>query len=158
MKQPVGGFNDTALNDIFAQTVARYTPMTPSSSSSAAASSSASSPTGTPSPEGGAPTKKSSSHAGAIAGGVVGGIAAIAILGLGTWFWRRRRRVPQQLVQAQQDYQPKYKPELPADQDATGGNGYYAPPGLAHHEPQELSAGDPRAEFPGSQSHIGELP
>ncbi|KAI0250841.1 hypothetical protein BJV78DRAFT_1154793 [Lactifluus subvellereus] len=43
----------------------------------------------TPSPT---PTHRSSSNAGATAGGVIGGVAAIAVAGLAIFFWLRRKR------------------------------------------------------------------
>ena len=58
-------------------------PGSPSSSSSVRGSS-----TATPIPTGG-----HSSNAGAIAGGVVGGIAAISLIVAGLFFYRRRRRL-----------------------------------------------------------------
>ncbi len=85
-RTPQGGFNDSSLNEIFSQRVARHTapavalPASATSNSQAASSSSSA-------------ASGSSPSTGAIAGGVVGGIAAIAaIAGFAFWYLRRRRR------------------------------------------------------------------
>ncbi|KAI9701063.1 MAG: hypothetical protein M1836_001732 [Candelina mexicana] len=94
---PQGGFNDSSLTDIFTKRVARYTapavalpppssisnspnfPNSPSISLSSAASASPPNPSSTPT--------------GAIAGGVVGGVAVIAaVAGFVFWCLRSRRK------------------------------------------------------------------
>lgn len=81
MKQPKGGFDDSALNTIFARVAPRYTPP----SVSAASGNPASNPDG----NGDGPSK---TNTGAIAGGVVGGVAALAIIATLVFFLRRRKR------------------------------------------------------------------
>lgn len=61
----------------------------------------------------------SSTPVGAIAGGVVGGVVALAVLGFAVWFFRRRRRAPASSPQAMEmdsttmkSPPPKYGGEL----------------------------------------------
>lgn len=87
MKEPKGGWNDSALADIFSHTLPRDTYVYPNTSSSKH-SSPKPSPTSQP----------SSNNTGAIAGGVVGGVVVLALIGLAIWFftWRPRRQTDQQ--------------------------------------------------------------
>jgi hypothetical protein len=86
---------------------------------------------------------------GAIAGGVVGGVVGLALLGFAFWFWRRR--------QQKQKYAPAA--EMPAGEDKHQG----APPAAAaygdyyaqkHHSvpPQEMGS-EPVMEMPGNHVH-----
>ncbi|KAH7923489.1 hypothetical protein BV22DRAFT_580619 [Leucogyrophana mollusca] len=81
------------------------------SSSSVAAASQTASNSASPSPSGGSPpsNNSSSSNTGAIAGGVVGGVAVVAILGfLGFYFWRRRSRNAASQAAPRHDYAEEY--------------------------------------------------
>ena len=84
MKQPVGGFNDSALNSIFGAGSARYTPVI--SASSVQPSSRGGSDGG-----GGDPTPRKINLA-AIAGGVVGGVVLLAIIAAIIFLVLRRRK------------------------------------------------------------------
>ena len=96
MKAPPGGFNDSALTQIFQKTIPRIkdsalnttTPSSKTNSTNGASGTGGQSPASSPSP---------STPVGAIAGGVVGGVAALAIAGalLYVFYFRRRRREKQ---------------------------------------------------------------
>jgi hypothetical protein len=78
MKQPAGGFNDSALNSIFGAVSARYTPVISASSVQ-------------PGSGGGDPTPRKTNLA-AIAGGVVGGVILLAIIAAIIFLVLRRRK------------------------------------------------------------------
>ena len=96
MKAPPGGFNDSALTQIFQKTIPRIkdaalnttTPSSKTNSTNGASGTGGQSPASSPS---------SSTPVGAIAGGVVGGVAVLAIAGalLYVFYFRRRRREKQ---------------------------------------------------------------
>lgn len=83
-------------------------------------------------------TKKNKSHVGAIAGGVVGGVAALAIVGALVVFWRRRQASKLVKDGSGRDYYgldpqtPKYKDEA----------------GLYQPQLGEMPAGETRGEMP----------
>ena len=115
LTQPDGGWPDPYLKTIFSKTV---------TSSSVPSNTTA----GTSPP----PTKKS--NAGAIAGGVVGGLAAIALIGLAlTWFLRHRSR-PQNVV-TEEEVGSWRKSELPGS--AVEARGEASPVGKKY-EPYEI--------------------
>ena len=82
-KQPDGGFNDSALNSIFSNVAARYTPVASTRSDSGNSSSH---------PGGGGGGSTSKTNTGAIAGGTVGGVAFIAIIATIIFILLRRRK------------------------------------------------------------------
>ena len=106
MKTPPGGFNDSALREIFQKTIPQFKletsssgPATPApvSNSKTTASQSAASKPSSPTP------------AGSIVGGLVGGLAALAIAcGLLYVFYFRRQRKQRQVVAVNRS-------ELPGD-------------------------------------------
>lgn len=81
MKQPNGGFNDSALNSVFAAVAARYTPIATRQSDSG----------GSPPISNGGYSPARRTNTGAIAGWVVGGIALLALI-LAVIFMLIRRR------------------------------------------------------------------
>jgi hypothetical protein len=85
MKQPKGGFNDSALNNAFAQVAPRYTLPSVSAASGNPGSNDGSQSNG--SDDG-----SSKINTGAIAGGAVGGVAALAIIAALVFFFLRRRK------------------------------------------------------------------
>lgn len=83
-------------------------------------------------------TEKKSTNTGAIAGGVVGGVAGLALVGLAAFFWRRRT--------AQKDQKYSTAPDNPA---------------LAGQGPTELPVtytDQPKAELPVQEYYRSELP
>jgi hypothetical protein len=76
----------------------------------------------------------STSHTGAIVGGVVGGVAFIALVAAGGWFWYRRRANSSATLE-------------PAPRYELGPQGYYAPLGkdAARYGRAELSTAAPNA-------------
>ncbi|OBT58193.1 hypothetical protein VE04_02010 [Pseudogymnoascus sp. 24MN13] len=93
--------------------------------------------TGTGSPDS-TTTEKKSTNTGAIAGGVVGGVAGLALVGLAAFFWRRRT--------AQKDQKYSTAPNNPA---------------LAGQGPTELPVtytDQPKAELPVQEYYRSELP
>ncbi|KAI0246199.1 hypothetical protein BJV78DRAFT_1286663 [Lactifluus subvellereus] len=68
------------------------TVISPSNASSTSPTPTLTTPSPTPTTPSPTPTRSSSSNAGATAGGIVGGVAAIAIAGLAIFFWLRRKR------------------------------------------------------------------
>ena len=101
MKAPPGGFNDSALTQIFQKTIPRIedsalnttTPSSKTNGTNGASGTGGQSPASSPSSS----SPASSTPVGAIAGGVVGGVAALAITGalLYVFYFRRRRREKQ---------------------------------------------------------------
>jgi LPXTG-motif cell wall-anchored protein len=75
---PDGGFDDTELASIM-----KFKTTSTSNDTSSTTAPSATSSTTAPS--------AATSHTGAIAGGVVGGLAAVAVIGLGFFLYRRRK-------------------------------------------------------------------
>ncbi len=167
MKQPDGGFNDSALNTIFGQVVPRYTPL--------AASSSRPGPVTNDSPSGSSDSpssgSSSGSNTGAIAGGVIGGIAGLALIAT-TVFFLIRRRKRSAAAAAGSSHQPPVtgdqKPlelngEHQSPQLATGE--YYKPPNGGGYAPlrQEMDTGYRGSELVGDHDGkgrrtVGELP
>lgn len=90
VKQPTGGFNATALSQVFSHTVARYVAPTSSSSTTSNQPSNSSSP-GTSSTPSSAPVNPPWPLGPAV-GGAVGGVALIAIVGFVLFRLRARRR------------------------------------------------------------------
>lgn len=116
IKQPDGGFNDTAVASIFATTVARAA-STASSTSSATSSSTGSS------------SSSGSSNTGGIVGGVVGGVAGLALIGLIGWLVlrRRKRNAGKGEIVSQTDegaYGENHQMGTAAYQGGYGGDGY----------------------------------
>ena len=91
MKAPPGGFNDSALTEIFQKTIAQFKLETTSTAANTPAS--VSNPKTTAS-QSAASKPSSPSPAGSIAGGIVGGIAALAIASvlLYVFYFRRKRK------------------------------------------------------------------
>ncbi len=166
MKQPNGGFNDSALNTVFAQVAAKYTPPV-----IAAASNNAASGKTPPSPT------TQSLNVGAIAGGVVGGIAVLAgIAALFLFFLRRRKRTANANANVPPYSQdeagngignskpPGTSSELQSHPVASGE--YYKPPlavpgrGPRSYEPvsQEMDGGHRLSELHGSTNGDGRRP
>ena len=126
MKAPPGGFNDSALTEIFQKTIPKFklnttstapdTPAPPSSSKTTAGQSAASKPS-SPTP------------AGSIAGSLVGGVAALVIVGgLLYFFYFRRQRKQRQVVAANPS-------ELPSD---TSSNRHNVHELHGDHRPNEI--------------------
>lgn len=102
MKQPDGGFNDSALNTVFGQVVPRYTPRAASSSGPGSGTDNqnapndpgnANNPNNPNNPPSGTSDDSSSGPiAGAIAGGVIGGIAGLALIATLVFLMRARKR------------------------------------------------------------------
>ncbi|KAK6531146.1 hypothetical protein TWF281_007970 [Arthrobotrys megalospora] len=133
-KEPPGGFDNTALEDIFATTVRRIDQPT-------AFSATVPDPTGSPSDtpdNNGTPNTPSTSgpNTGAIAGGVVGGVLGIAIVAGLVWFFffrkGRREEVPSIPLAVGIAPGPPGRPEMMryekpeldgSQQPLTGGNG-----------------------------------
>lgn len=153
MKQPTGGFNDSALNTNFGHVVQRYTPIAAADAS----------PTDDPSRN---PDNNnddaSKSNTGAIAGGVIGGVVALAMAITAIVFLliRRRKRRDGKLSMA-----PPYTEHPPARDDrpleisreaqrpqvVTGE--YSESPGTGGYQPlrmQEMDSGWRGNEVPGS--------
>ncbi|KAH7062261.1 hypothetical protein B0J12DRAFT_232391 [Macrophomina phaseolina] len=78
IRQPDGGFNDTAVASIFAKTVSRAVSTATSSAAASSTNSSSSDP--------------ASSNTGAIVGGVVGGVVGLALICLIVWLVMRKKR------------------------------------------------------------------
>ena len=84
---PSGGFNDSALAEIFGKTVQKYIPpKTYTTNSAPKATYNGNSETNRKS------SSSSANHVGAIVGGVIGGVAAFAIFALLAFACLRRRR------------------------------------------------------------------
>ena len=157
MKQPNGGFNDSALNSVFAAVAARYTPIATRQSVSGGSS---------PSFNGGDSPARGT-NTGAIAGGVVGGIALLAlILAVVFILMRRRKRSakPSPLhhppEQAWDDTPQEMSNDTQTQRFRPGA--YYKPPGMdGSYQPvtQEMDGGYRGSEVVGDPKRpVGELP
>ncbi len=91
MKAPPGGFNESALTEIFQKTIPRFKLNTPSKASDTPAPVSSSKDTASQST---ASKPSSPTRAGSIAGGLVGGVAALVIAGglLYVFCFRKQRK------------------------------------------------------------------
>ena len=137
MQAPRNGWNGTGLAEVFSHTVPRDTHIYPNGSNTTS---------GSNSHQPGA-SKTSHSNTGAIAGGVVGGVAGLAIVGAVAWVYLRRKRQRQGQEQDQvRLYQLKEVDELAATSE------FPARPGAA-----QLEVKTDRAELD-EQRHASELP
>ncbi|PGG99577.1 hypothetical protein GX51_06226 [Blastomyces parvus] len=84
LKEPEGGWPNSKVESMFAQTVPRRPDITEKPLPA--------DPTGTPQPTAPPSEEKKSSNAGAIAGGVVGGIGGVAVIAAAIFFLRRSKR------------------------------------------------------------------
>ena len=136
MQAPRNGWNGTGLAEVFSHTVPRDTYIYPNGSNTTS---------GSNSHQSGA-SKTSHSNTRAIAGGVVGGVAGLAIAGALAWLYlrRKRQRQGQEQDQVQLDKLKKVD-ELAARSELPGG------PGAA-----QLEVKTDRAELD-EQRHASEL-
>lgn len=132
-------WGDPALEAIFKtdrslKVTAPASPTTPSSNANPTATGANGSGNGA----GTTPSEKKSVNTGAIAGGVVGGVAGLALVGLAAFFWRRRT------AKADQQY-------------SSAANN----PQLATQGPTEMPVSykdEPKAELPVQEFYRSELP
>lgn len=108
MKSPPGGFNDSALNTNFASVLPRYTPPSITLASSDPNSNGEDSDSNNGNSDGISPPS-SETNVGAIAGGVVGGVAALALIAAIIFLLRRRSR--KQIAAAGAPAPPPYPPQ-----------------------------------------------
>ncbi|EKG14748.1 Galactose oxidase/kelch beta-propeller [Macrophomina phaseolina MS6] len=108
IRQPDGGFNDTAVASIFAKTVSRAVSTATSSAAASSTNSSSSDP--------------ASSNTGAIVGGVVGGVVGLALICLIVWLVMRKKRSAAKGQMVPQMDEGAYG--HPADVYGSGNGGY----------------------------------
>ena len=154
-KAPEGGFNSTEVRAIFSTTIARTAAPTsfPTASSTSSTSSSTSTSISSSQPSSTGGPKSFHTNAGAIAGGVVGGLAAVAAIA-GYFFLRRHNRRKKEREAGSEPLQhyddggvkelettpsPNVVPPVEAYSDDPRNNGWH-----------ELSGARARAELPGA--------
>ncbi|KAK7535017.1 uncharacterized protein J3D65DRAFT_629765 [Phyllosticta citribraziliensis] len=146
---PQGGWNSTRLENIFNQTVARDTYVPPSGSST-------NSPTATSSS---LPGSGSSSHAGAIAGGVLGGLAGVALILVGILFWLKKLKKSKESSETKEASVAPTENEMSPDSALGELDGYFRAEAPADNDRQELSNDGLLVEKPaGPTDTVHEMP